>query len=112
MIRHDVPELLEPEQQKLRQHTPFAGNRCRQHGIESPEPAGLNDQQPVVTERINVPHLASMQERQAPDVRLEERCVTHRAIARAGCRSKSGQSLARTASAFASASSAWVPSTV
>ena len=75
VVRDHMPEPREPERRQRGQHPTLAGNRRRQDYVECGQPVGLNHEQLVLTHRIEVPHLATVDQRQTFEARLEQRCA-------------------------------------
>ena len=52
VVRHDMPELGEPEERERRQHLAFARYRIRQDHVERAQTIGLHDQQLVFADCV------------------------------------------------------------
>src|SRR5262249_5118535 len=65
VIGNDMSELLEPEERHLGQYPPLLRYRVRQDHVERRESVGLDHEQPVGTHRVEIAHLAAVEEFQA-----------------------------------------------
>ncbi len=65
MIADDVRGLVEPEIGNLVQHAALARDRIGQHHVEGAQAVGRDDQQVIGVDRIDIAHLAAVEQRQA-----------------------------------------------
>src|SRR5688500_4468814 len=66
MVGNDVRKFCEPETGYSCQQRALSWDGCRQNHVECGKPIGLDDQELVLVHPVNVPYLASVQERQGP----------------------------------------------
>ena len=64
VVRHDVGQLLEPPQRQPRQHRSLVRDRGREDHVVRREAVARDEQDLVVAVRVDVAHLAGVQERE------------------------------------------------
>jgi hypothetical protein len=72
LVRDDPGEPFKPEAGQARQQPALAGNGVGQDDIEGRNTIAGDDQQLVGVNRVDVPHLAAAEQRQAGDRRFKK----------------------------------------
>ena len=72
VVRHDVPQLVEPEQRHLGQDFSLAGDGLTHDHVEGRQPVAGDHQQPVAADRVVVAHLAACKQGQAVKAGFEQ----------------------------------------
>jgi hypothetical protein len=72
VVRHDVPQLVEPEQRHLGQDFSLAGDGLTHDHVEGRQPVAGDHQQPVAADGVVVAHLAACKQGQAVKAGFEQ----------------------------------------
>ncbi len=72
VVRHQVRSLAEPEIRHLGQHLALAGDRIGQHHVECGQTVGGDHQQPIVGQRVDIAHLAAVDQFESGKLRLRQ----------------------------------------